>query len=487
MDFLDPKKQQRNNRQLLLGYALVGIALIITIIIMVELFFGYGYKNGQVVQYGFVFFSSTPNPASIYLDGKLTKNTNTRLQLSEGTYNAKLQRTGYRPWQRSVDVLGGTVQRFDYPLLFPTQLATKVAKTYPAHTGLSTQSPDRHWLLLEDTTQPDTFNEHDLNNPKNPTTSIVIPGTVLTKTATTDSFKVVEWSTDNRHVLLLHLFGSGSEYIMLDRQTPDSSVNLTTALTLTATDAVSLQNKAYNQYFVLDSSTQTLSTASISDPALVTYADHVLAFKSYGTDTVLYATANTATPNKATIVLKQNSTAQTIREISAAPPYLLDLTKYSGDLYVAAGDSGDGKVYIFKNPVVHTGTALVPTAVLRAQQADYLSFSDSARFIVLEKANQFAVFDALTAKQYNYVSTQPIDAPQPHADWMDGDRLEYVSGGKLVVFDYDYTNVQTLVPANPNDPVFFDRNYKFLYTLAPSKAAAAEDLTDTSLLIPTDQ
>jgi hypothetical protein len=482
MDFLDPKKQQRMNRQLFLGYLLVGVALAITIYFMIALFLGYGYKNGRVVQYGFVFFSSQPNPAQIYLDGKLTKNTNTRLQLSEGTYNAKLQRTGYRPWQRSVDVTGNTVQRFDYPLLFPTQLATKMVKNYPAHIALSTQSPDRHWLLLSDSTTQNSFIEYDLNNPKT---------SILTKPADTDTLKTVEWSTDNRHVLLQHLYDGGQEYIMFDRQTPDSSVNVTTTLQLSNTAVVSLRNKTYDQYFVLDSATQVLSTAAINDPKLTSYIEHVLAFKSYGSDMVLYASPSATPAGKSTVSLNQNGTTLTIRQISAAPPYLLDLTKYSGDLYVAAGDSGDGKVFIFKNPVAPTssqsGASIVPTAVLRADQVDYLSFSDSARFIVVEKATQFAVYDAETAKQYSYVTTQPIDAPQLHAEWMDGNRLEYVSGGKLVVFDYDYTNIQTLVSADPSELIYYDRNYKFVYTITPAKIAPAEDLTSTSLLSAADQ
>jgi hypothetical protein len=491
MDFLDPKKQRRQNHQLLIGYVLVGIAILIATVIMIELAFGYGYNNGKVVQNGLVFFSSQPNPAEVYLDGKLTKNTNTRLQLPEGTYNAKLQRSGYRPWQRVVNVEGGQVQHFDYPFLFPTTVVTKVTKSYPAAIPLSTQSPDRHWLLLTDTTQPNALIQYDLNNPKTAPSSIVITDTILTKPATTDSLKLVEWSTDNRHVLLQHIYDGGQEYIMVDRQTPANSINITTTLKLPATAVISLRNKAYDQYFVLDNATQALSTASINDPTFTSYIEHVLAYKSYGSDTVLYVTSEATPVGKATISLRQGDTTLTIRQITAAPPYLLDVTKYSGALYAVAGDSGDGKVYVFKNPSAHSSSSTIstitPTAVLRVEQANYVSFSDSAQYIMLQKANTFAVYDALTGKQYSYVTTQPIDAPQPNADWMDGDRIEYVSAGKLVVFDYDYTNVQTLVPANSTNPVFFDRNYKFVYTLAPSKTAPAEDLTNTSLLIPTDQ
>jgi hypothetical protein len=435
-----------------------------------------------------VFFSSQPTGASVYIDGKTSKTTDTRLQMQDGTYNVKLQKAGYRPWQRVVKVDGGSVQHFDYPFLFPTQLITTTVKTASAASPLATQSPDRRWLLTADSNFLNGFTEYDLNSPKQPLVNVTVPASLLTKPAETDTYSLVEWSTDNIHVLLQHTYDGGQEYILLNRQSPDTSVNLTTTLKLSASAVVSLRNKANDQYFILDSADQTLSTATINDPSLVTYLPHVLAFKSYGSDTVLYATSEGATAGKTLISLRQNGNIYPIKEVSPAPPYLLNLTKYSGDLFVAAGASGDGKVYIYKNPAsiqLSIGSkVLVSNAVLRVDQANYVSFSNSAQYIMVEKSNQFAIYDAETAKQYNYTTTQPIDAPQAHATWMDGNRLEYVSGSKLAVMDYDYTNVQVLMPASPTAYVFYDQNYKFVYALTAGKTAPTESLTSTALQVP---
>jgi len=79
---------------------------------------------------------------------------------------------------------------------------------------------------------------------------------------------------------------------------------------------------------------------------------------------------------------------------------------------------------------------------------------------------------------------QALDAPQAHASWMDGNRLNYVSGGKLLVFDYDYTNNQTLIAANPTYLPFFAPDYQHMYTLAAGTVAGQISLTQTALLIP---
>jgi hypothetical protein len=70
---------------------------------------------------------------------------------------------------------------------------------------------------------------------------------------------------------------------------------------------------------------------------------------------------------------------------------------------------------------------------------------------------------------------------------MDGDRLTYVSDGKLVIFDYDGTNQQTLIPAASTYLPAFAPNYKFVYTFAPPATDGQTLLNQTSLLVPTDQ
>jgi hypothetical protein len=87
---------------------------------------------------------------------------------------------------------------------------------------------------------------------------------------------------------------------------------------------------------------------------------------------------------------------------------------------------------------------------------------------------------------YHYISSHPLDAPQTHASWMDGDRLTYVSAGKMIIFDYDNTNQQTLVNADSHYEPAFAPNYKFVYNLAPASGEPF-DLNQTPLLAPADQ
>jgi hypothetical protein len=105
-----------------------------------------------------------------------------------------------------------------------------------------------------------------------------------------------------------------------------------------------------------------------------------------------------------------------------------------------------------------------------------------------ENGSEFGVYDIENKQVYHYIAQQPLDAPQPHAYWMDGDRLTYVAGGKMVIFDYDDANRQTLVSAGSQYEPAFSPDYKFIYTLAPAASGQPRTtLSQTSLLIPADQ
>lgn len=188
-----------------------------------------------------------------------------------------------------------------------------------------------------------------------------------------------------------------------------------------------------------------------------------------------------------------------MRQVTPNDTYLLDITKYSGDWYVGVGSSAESRTYVYKNPADHLRdkpkNPLVPVQVLKTPKPNYISFSDNARFIMVENGSQFALYDAETDKGYAYtLDNVPVDAPQTHATWMDGHRLMYVSKGKLVVFEFDDANRETLNVADPNFEPFFDADYKNLYTFGTQTAKAADGsastqhlLNTTSMLTPKDQ
>ena len=108
-------------------------------------------------------------------------------------------------------------------------------------------------------------------------------------------------------------------------------------------------------------------------------------------------TSSGAPAGKVQVDLSIGGQTYPIHSLPASSNYLLDLTKYSGTLYVAAGSTSDNKVYIYKDPVGQLGAlpnhAVVPAQVLHLAAPNYVSFSDNAQFIMAESGTAFGVYD----------------------------------------------------------------------------------------------
>ena len=136
----------------------------------------------------------------------------------------------------------------------------------------------------------------------------------------------------------------------------------------------------------------------------------------------------------------------------------------------------------------------MPVQVLKVANPNYVAFSDSTRFVMVENGQQFAVYDAENQKGYTYTAGQPLDQPQPHAYWMDGSHITYIGNGKTFVFDFDNTNQHFLGASSGIYRPMFDRDYKMLYNLSEQtgKSSDGKDviqftLSGTALRTPADQ
>lgn len=494
MEFMDQSLRKQYDVMLVIGYLLVGFALLLLTTVLVFVAYGFGYQNGQVIQNGLIFLSTTPASAHIFINGvRYQSDTNTRVLLKGGAYNIELERAGYRTWQRSIVVQGGQVASYTYPFLFPTSLTTHTINDYQLSLALVTQSPDEHWLLIAQPGSLTDFDLYDLNNLQSSPTRVVLSDSLLTASSEPQSLQLVAWSADSTHLLVKHVFGSDSEYLLVNRSDPTQSLNLTKTLSIaTRNIEVQLSDQQYDHYFVYDSANRSLFRASLSAPQVQVYLSNVLAFTTNGNATVLFATPDVADASKVDISLYDGSSTYTIRHEAANATYELALKSYNRALYAAISASSDKAAYIYRNPVDEITTqqlgVAVPIRVFHIIGPTEASFSPTGQYVLFEHGTNFATYDLDNQQGFTYSLSDTIDAPQSHALWFSGAQLDYVTKGQLIIFDHDGQNKQSLVSADPQYEPYLDPNEKVLYTLVPSSLAHAHELlTSTALRTPADQ
>ncbi|HSW78921.1 MAG TPA: PEGA domain-containing protein [Candidatus Babeliales bacterium] len=491
MDYLDPRKRRFYNIRLVVGYCLIAVVIALGTLIIVYGANGYGIntKTGQIVQNALLFTDSIPGGAQIYLNGQ-SQNTTTsaRLVLPSGKYTLNLKKDGYRDWTRQFTLNELSVARYVYPFLFPIKPVSTNLKPYQSAPGIYTESPDRRWLFIqvnETSTQSPAFDVYDTTTLDQPTPvveQLSIPPAILTDYSATSAFKVVEWSSDNDHVLLQHNFSGGNEFLVFSRAHPDESFNIN-RLFNTSPSQVSLYDKKADQLYVYKQPDATLQRANVGaktlGPVLI---KHVLAYKPYGRDLVTFITDNSEPVGKVGGRIWDNGQTYKLNEFKAGTTYLIDAAKFQGRFYYIVGSDTEDHISIYKDPLSGIKNPAFGKAVallaLHNPGTQKVSFSDNARFIELENGQSFSVYDIETDSVYQYSLAQPLAGIMV---WMDGHRLMGVSGGKVLVMDYDGTNIQQLTPSSLDSGPLFSRDFKHMLTIAASSSDSSIVLQNIDL------
>ncbi len=475
MDFLDPDKRRSYHRRLILGYILVGIVVGLGTLIIVYAANGYGIntKTGQVVQNGLLFIDSKPGGAKIFLNGKdQNSTTSSRLFLPAANYTLKLTKDGYRSWTRTFTLNEKSIERYVYPFLFPTKPVQTSVKTFTAQPPLVTQSPDRKWLLMQNTASSDktvTFDQLDtttLDQTPPVFSSVSIPANLLTKYSSQSTISEVEWSTDNNNVLLLHKYSGGSEFIVFNRDKPDQSFNVNTLFGINPSQ-VALRDKKANQLYIYSQPDQTIQVATVDsktvDPAII---KHALAFKAYGKNIVMYVSDLNEPKGRVGAFILDNDKTYKLNEFSTGSVYLIDAAQFQSHFYYVSGSDTSERLTIFKDPEDNindksVGRA-VPVFAMHLPGANKMKFSDNTRFIGAEAGQRFAVYDFETKDYYQYPLSNTLAA---NMHWMDGHRLVGQSEGQVLVMDYDGINKVSVSPTLLTDAAYFSREYNHMLTV----------------------
>lgn len=474
MDFLDPRKQKARRNRLIIGYFLVAIVISLATVILVSGANGIGFdtKTGQIVEKGLLFVDSQPGGATITLNGKVqSSKTSARFNLPAGIYKMTLSKTGYHSWSRSIVLYEHTIDRYVYPFLFPQKPQMTQLKLYPAAPTLLSQTPDRHFLLVAEPGLTGLiFDQYDTGDLAAGSQELSLPKDVATGDTSPATFKEVEWSSDNKHLLLQHATAAGSEFIVFDRTDPTKSFNVNKMFNV-APSEVKMRNKKVDQLYIYDASAQTLQVGDTGQAILApVFLRHVLAFKPYGDSLLTYVTDSGMKAGYVQARIWDNGKTHSLYSFTAGKYYLIDSAQFQGHWYYVAGSDTASRIAIFKDPIdsINNPTygKAVPLLSFVLPGADKLSFSDNTRFIGLQSGQKFAVYDIETASPYYFTVKAPITAP---LHWMDGHRFIGQTGNNVYVSDFDNSNVVEVTPTIYDQGAFFSRDYQQMITVASSQ------------------
>jgi hypothetical protein len=476
MEFPDKESKRKRAIKLYTGYFLIAVLIGLATMLLIYMTAGYNYDiEDGVVRSGLVFLESKPVSANIFVDNQAKGATSDRLVLPEGKHTLVLKQDKYRDWSKNLTLDGGSVMYLVYPKLIPKEIKTTNAQVYNTAPAWSIESPDRHWLVLQQYASTPVLTLVDITKPSSVPSMNTLPTSQLSiMNGQRGTLKPLAWADDNRHLLLQQTLPDNSfVYLLYDRDNADNTVNLTDKLKLVSGQRLTLRGNKFDKYYIHNVTTGDLFVADIaSGVAQTPLLSGVVAFKAYADSLIYYVTYAKATEDEAKLyVLSDKTKTFMLKSLprDANSSYLLDFAQYKNDWYYLASSASGDKVMVFRNPLKRASagnkTAINPQMSLQIAKPEFISFSENTRFFAIQSAKNFIIYDADQNKVNRFASGLNIVSGQ-QAKWMDGHRLWVVDEQKIKIFEFDGDNLQTLTSASPNYDIFFDKDYHYVFSLS---------------------
>jgi PEGA domain len=485
MDYLDPKKKNQHKKRLMIGYGLMAIVIVLMTLILQYIAGGYFIdKNGQLIQNGLLYITTEPGDATVFLDGQKQRDTTeSRLVIPAGNYTVEIQKPGYRPWSQKVEVEGAGVRRLFHPRLFPEKITTNIAQTFEAGPRLVAQSVDRKFIFANFASNPSQLLFYNTESISNEPSIVDLPLQLLPTEVDNGELSFIEWSDDNKYLLISYRVEEKVWFIVLNREAPAESLIVNNVIAKDPTK-ISLINRKFDQWHVFDKSSATLSRASRSaGAALEVEVTTVIDYRTVE-DLVLYATPSDNFPDKTAFKIREKGRTYLIREISSSDSHLFDIARLGNAWLVAIASPSESKTYVYQNPTVYLRNkpdkkTPVPTTILKLAKPFELSFSTTANIVMVRNDSNFSVYDFENEENTSFELGIPLNNKQK-LRWMDGHHLVAVQSGRINVFDYDGSNIQSLTDGQSEFGAFFDSDYKTLFAFDGSTSGLMT-LTESSL------
>jgi hypothetical protein len=223
---------------------------------------------------------------------------------------------------------------------------------------------------------------------------IKFPVDLVASNSLKGTWEILEWADDNKFILTKYTTEKGIEYLLINRDKPLESVNVTTTLKDIPFTEVSLRNQKSDLLFVYNEKLKTLSKVRADGTNLVLYAENVEAYTSFGED-VLYVSNMPEDKTKALAKLKRGNEEFPLRELQRSEEYLLDLSKLGGAFVAGVTSKEEDRTFVYYDPIKSFEQDNAPkypvlSAVLRIADPEELRISQNSSAITVRGGQRFA-------------------------------------------------------------------------------------------------
>ncbi|MEI7539828.1 MAG: PEGA domain-containing protein, partial [Candidatus Saccharibacteria bacterium] len=472
--------------KLIAVYALMTLSTFAIVIFIILFIMGFRLEKGQIEQYAFMQFNSSPAGATVTVDGKIINGqTPNKASMPEGSYEIVMWRSGYETWRKTVDIKSGELTWLNYAWMIPTKLALEPVASYNT-LFMTSASPAGKYMLAQKSADMPIFDLVDLSADTTKTTQVTIAPNAYSESSSygvVHSFRVEQWDNGERYILVQHTYNDKTELLVVDTQGTSPTKNITKLFNLAFTNVKFSSNGGNILYALeagnirkLDIGAETISKAlaiGVSDFEL--YDSNIITYVGAG-DTGKRVVGLYRDGDESPYILK------TIDSDGSVPLHAVS-THYFNEDYIAIAEGKAVQVYKgnYRNAIVgDTSSIKLIKSFDASDVVQNLSFSPSGQYLLAQSGANFTSYDM----EYQKVSSSTVDNTGTTLPprWINTSYLWSDSSSNLSIREFDGANVHSINPVVTGQSATLTKNGRYLYSVG--KTDAGYQLQRVSMLAP---
>ena len=429
---MDPEKRaKRESLRIIISESVMVIAIIAVVAVLALIVSGYWISSDfKVERQGMLQVSSVPTGATVAIDGEsaIFQRTNISKVLSSGEHEIVLTKDEYDSWSKTINVREGLLYRLHYPRLF---LLDREKKTVYDTVGatFATISPNRKRVLLTNDTTAWTLLNLDSDNlePKTLDVSKLFSSVSLADGAISGVFGGqildADWDVVSEHVLFKVQSQGSVEWVLININSPASSINLTREFASDFSDVQIFDQSSGALLAVRNNNLHKIDTANRQISAVI--AENVQSFDHFDSDLTYIADGAVFLGR-----IGGNNFTE-LENIATEPSAKVFISQFYDDKYITTVTNNQISVYKKDSPDDTISQAISFTP-------EFIKIGHDGEFVFMWSGTSVATFDmeSLSVREWALDSL--------HFGWLDNDMIYVVKDGSLIVYDFDGLNRREL-------------------------------------------
>lgn len=489
-----PSKKVRFVRKFIV-LAIMTAAVVSGAVILAAMTLGYRFTpgdGGKLQQGGIMQLDSKPAGATVTINGtQYGSRTPTKLTSQAGDYTVTMERDGYLPWQKTVPITTGGISWVTYPRLIPKERKPESVVDYsPTVASALSSASSKYYAVLESQGDP-TVSLVRLDGEEVRVRTVTLPEDHFTSPEPEQSlsrFAIEKWTGDEKRLLLSHTYGDNTkEWILMDIDRPDESVNITNHLGISS-DMRSPKfsvNDGTEVYAIIDGDVRIidLDRQTLSRP-IVQNATH---FSLYGNGYVLFTQQSDDNMQHVGYVKESYREPRIIDTLETTydEPAQLSVGKYFDKYYFLIANGSKAELSSSTN-MPDNSTAKLERTHEKTLELDGTitdsNITDNGQLATIQDGESFSTYN-LELKQLSL--TKIVNTASPSTQTLQHlDRYMFwgVNDGQLRTYEFDGENQHDIMAFDYRLGATLSPNGKYIYALAADEDGEKVSLTRVRMM-----